>query len=117
MEFTPLSSVRPITLEQLSSDLRQRHKIEQSWRKAAAPYGIFPSMARLIAMGYEPGRKIRERLGLQPAATVVVVYGEVPDGAQVLQAQQCPCGQFFISNHPRRTKCFVCSPYRRRKKA
>lgn len=24
----------------------------------------------------------------------------------------CECGQAFVSNHPRRKKCFICSPYR-----
>ena len=105
-----------LTLEQLSHDMRRQHEICKSWRKVAQSYGIFPDTARLIAGGYEPGKKIRKRLGLPPAASVVVVYGEVPDGAQVLQAQRCQCGQFFISNHPRRMKCFICSPYRKRVK-
>ncbi|HMN11816.1 MAG TPA: hypothetical protein PKD55_05770 [Bellilinea sp.] len=108
-------SVPLLTLEHLSYEMREQHKISRSWRKVAEPYGIFPDTARLIAKGYEPGKKIRERLGLPPAASVVVVYGVVPDGAQVLQAERCQCGQYFIPNHPRRRKCFMCSPYRKRK--
>ena len=35
-----------------------------SWRKVAEPYSIHPNMARLIANGYDPGNRIRERLQL-----------------------------------------------------
>jgi len=103
-----------VTLEQLSSDIRTRHEETNSWRKAAAPYGINAATARLIASGYIPGAKIRSRLGLAPTATVVVVTGgAVPHGAQVVSASLCSCGQYYISNHPARKKCFMCSPYRK----
>jgi hypothetical protein len=102
------------TLEQLSLKIKTDYATLKSWRKTAAPLGINAAMARLIANGYEPGRKIRKRLDLQPTAMVVVVGNgaDIPDGTQVIRATQCECGQWFISNHPRRRKCFICSPYR-----
>jgi hypothetical protein len=46
------------------------------------------------------------------AVVVIIGGGSVPPGAQVISAQVCACGQWFISNHPRRQKCFICSPYK-----
>lgn len=71
-----------------------------------------PAMARLIAQGYLPGKKVRGLLGLPPESSVVVMAGDVPAGSQALAAMQCGCGQWFIPNHPRRKRCFVCSPYK-----
>lgn len=50
--------------------------------------------------------------------SVVVIIGDgtVPPGAQVISATMCACGQYFISNHPRRHKCFICSPFKRKVK-
>ena len=104
----------PETVEMLNDD----YSYLKSWGAVAEQYGVTkPVVYRMARKGYEPkDPSIRLRLGLSAAANVVVVYGEVPDGAQVLQAQRCACGQFFISNHPRRMKCFMCSPYRKRDK-
>lgn len=76
-------------------------------------FGVNKAMARLLANGYNPGKKIRQILNLPDVAEVVVVFGVVPNGTQAIKADQCPCGQWFISNHPRRKKCFKCSPYRK----
>jgi len=88
------------------------YEIDKSWWKVADRYGIHPNMARLIAKGHQPGNKIRAKLGLPPRSAVVSVNGKVPGGSITLGAHQCKCGQYFISNHPRRQKCFICSPYR-----
>jgi hypothetical protein len=103
------------TLGQVCQEMIELHGRTQSWRKTGARFGLNPAMARLIAGGYDPGRKIRGLLDLAVTATVVVMLsGEaVPDGAQVIRAELCGCGQWYISNHPRRRKCFVCSAYRR----
>lgn len=110
-----------LTIEQVRVDLQKSHSETQSWRKTAKPYGIFPSMARMIAEGYEPGKKIRDKLKLPPAATVIVMGdGIIPNGTQAISAQQCvseKCGhQWYLSNHPLRTHCFICRPFRRRKR-
>lgn len=91
-----------------------------SWRSIAKTVpeyaGISAPSLRRIAIGFDPGAKVRRLLGLPVTATVYVIGGgEIPPGAQVISAAQCPCGQFFISNHPRRTRCFICSPFRKRK--
>jgi hypothetical protein len=43
---------------------------------------------------------------------VKAVDGSVVQGSQSLGSLICSCGQPFISNHPRRRKCFICSKYR-----
>ena len=105
-------------LEELRLDLLKLHSELKSWRKAGKHYGLNPAMARLIVVkNYDPGPRIRFRLGLPIKANVIVLEGIVPEGTQVISAQQCPCGDWFISNHPRRIKCFICSPYKKRKQA
>jgi hypothetical protein len=47
-----------------------RHNEIPSWRKVAKEYGLHPNMARMIANGYDPGRKIRKVLGLPPRQEV-----------------------------------------------
>lgn len=51
---------------------KARHLELHSWRKVAKPYGdkLKPNMARLIANGYDPGKKIRGVLGLPPRQEV-----------------------------------------------
>jgi hypothetical protein len=102
-------------LGQICLDLQNKHLETHSWRETAKDYGIFPSMARLLSLGYKPGKKIRKLLDLPPLASVTSMDGDIPDGAQAHGAQLCPCGQYFISNHPRRGHCFTCSPCRKRK--
>lgn len=102
------------SLEQLSCEIREIHAGNQSWQKTADNYGINKAMARLLALGYQPGKKMRRKLNLPDIAQVVAIAGEVPDGALVIKAERCECGQYFISNHPRRKRCFICSPYKGR---
>lgn len=104
------------TLDHLRIDMQEIHARTQSWQKVGDCYGINKALARLIANGYEPGRKARKILGLPAYAEVIVISGEeLPAGAQVISASFCrACGRPFISNHPRRKKCFICGPYRKR---
>ena len=70
-----------------------------------------------VIQGIEPKTpEIRAVFGLAPASMVIPVAGSVPDGTQVVAASRCSCGRYFVSNHPRRQKCFICSPFRARKK-
>ena len=63
--------------------------------------------------GYEPrDLEIRSILGLDRDSPVVFVDGRTRPRAQAVGAQRCGCGQWFVSNHPRRRKCFRCSPFR-----
>lgn len=47
-------------------------------------------------------------------ATVVIVRGHIPEGTQVNGVVvRCPdCKELFVSNHPRRARCYLCSPFR-----
>lgn len=49
-------------------------------------------------------------------AVMVMDGGRLPESTQVISAQQCTCSQWFVPNSPRRKRCFVCSPYRKRNK-
>ncbi len=80
-----------------------RHRIGDSWAKIGKDYNIHAPTVRLIADGYEPGNKVREKLGLSPMLLV--------------KALECSCGEYFIANHPRRVHCFTCRPFRTRRKA
>ena len=104
-----------MSLHTISTDMQKQHKNGISWVSIGKQYNIFPSMARMIAMGYNPGKKIRCRLGLPPMSTVIIVTGTIPDGTQSLGALLCPCGRWFIPNTGKRKRCFVCTPFRRRK--
>ena len=60
------------------------HDNVSSWRRVARPYDLHPNMARLIANGYDPGNKIREKLRL-------------PDKEAV---EMCPeCGKVLTLYH------------------
>ena len=64
---------------------------------------------------YEPkAPEIRGILGLDQESPVVFVDGKSRPKAQAVGVQRCGCGRWFVSNHPRRRKCFVCSPFRGR---
>jgi len=96
--------------------MRQDPKLP--YRKIAAkfPKGISGATIQQIENGRIPGPKISAILGIPYSAHVSVIGGgNVPDGAQAVSATRCACGQWFISNHPCRRRCFVCSPYRGRR--
>jgi hypothetical protein len=66
------------------------------------------------AHGAEPKKKHRQQLGLPPLGDVIYLYGYMPTGeALSIGAIFCECGQLFISNHPARKRCFICSPWRK----
>ena len=92
-----------------------------SQRKLAAKYGVNPRYIwDWLTNGKEPtGPDVRRALGMTPLTTAIVwiMGGEpIPPGCQVYSASICPiCSQPYISNHPARTKCFMCSPYKGKK--
>ncbi len=79
-----------------------RHVNGESWAKIGKDYNIHAPTVRLIANDYEPGNKVRKNLGLSPMLLV--------------KAMECSCGEYFIANHPRRIHCFICRPFRTRRK-
>jgi hypothetical protein len=92
-----------------------KHEQGESWRKIAMQHGLYPNMARLIAQGHEPGNRIRKKLNLPLKSEVIPMEKKIPDGSLVLGSQVCECGQTFVSNHPKRRRCFLCTPFRSRK--
>lgn len=95
------------------------YKMNKSYRQTAHDFEMMRgvklnhAMVRLIIKGYDPGKKIRKLLNWQPMAEVASVNGTIHQGAVSLGDRQCvACGRWYISNHPRRRKCFICSPYK-----
>ena len=95
----------------------QHDTIGLSWHKLARIYNIPCSTLWDIARG-KPIPSIHYlKLGLEPPeANIHIIAGIVPNGSVSLGALQCKCGQWFISNHPCRKYCFICSPYKQRSK-
>lgn len=92
--------------------------INLSWRRIADMYGVSVGLIHAIAKnGHVPkDEKVRKRLDLPPRIEITTIIGDIPDGTVSLGAMRCRCGQWFISNHPRRRQCFICGPYRKRKR-
>lgn len=97
----------------------KNHKNRTDWtqiaREVAHPKITRAHVRKMIVFQWEPQRDdLRVAFGWSPLVTVTPVNGAaVPSGSQVLHAQHCTlCNRPFISNHPRRQKCFICSPYR-----
>lgn len=93
-----------------------------SMRRVAKNHDVNPRyLWEFINRDKEPHNvEIRKKLGLSPLRIGQVVFvgaGNIPDGCQVLDKYSvCACGQNYISNHPRRSKCFTCSEKRKRGK-
>jgi len=92
-----------------------RDNTSLSWRTIATLsefHRIPPGTLSAIYKTKKVPKKWYRRFNMPPETTIVVITGEVPAGSQAIAAQRCECGQHFISNHPRRRKCFICSAYR-----
>jgi len=104
-------------LHALRREIKNDYKTLNSWRLVAQKWRSTKGTVYRIAHGYQP-KTIKLLLHFDlplPEARVIAVAGIVPDGTQTIGALRCVCGDWFIPNHPRRRKCFVCSPYRKRK--
>lgn len=109
------------TFQQVREDIRALYRAKNSFRRIAKEdFGNQISHATIqrIYNGHEPKHAgSRLVLGLPQTSLVNPISGEIPAGTQVLNAVQCSCGQWFVTNHPRRSKCFLCSPYKGKKRA
>ena len=105
-------------ITELAALMRAEYQELKSWERVAGRHGITKPLAWRIALKrYEPKRfEIRKTLGLPLVATVTPVLAAIPYGAQALYAKLCKCGRWFIPNSGKRQACFVCNPYRKRKK-
>ncbi len=110
----------PYTFTEVKLHVKALYEQKHSLRRIAREdYGgrISHAVIQRVLESFEP-RDVhnREVLGLPAYQFVVVVTGGViPPGAQVVSAEVCECGQWYIPNHPARKHCFICSPYKRRK--
>jgi len=107
------------TPDMVQDELQWVHRCYQSWRRIALLPAYIPIPAGTLSSIAKTGKvpkKWRPRLNLPADASVIVMYGEIKVGSQSLGNEVCACGQPFISNHPRRKKCFMCSPYRGKRK-
>ena len=105
------------TEKELSTYLTEKRLKETSLRALADQFGdpiTYADIHHALHGKFPKSTKKRAALGLPPYSSVVVVEGNVPNGTQVLCADLCACGQWYIKNHPRRRKCFSCSPCKKR---
>ncbi len=109
------STMGVTTPDIIQENVKSLYDTYGSWRRVqncAHPIIPFGTLQRIAKDGYIP-KKWYLYFGIPLPANVVAVVGVIPDGSQALLALQCECGAWYISNHPRRRKCFVCSPYRK----
>lgn len=66
-----------------------------------------------IYRGRPVPKRWRAQLGYTEETTVMVVEGQLVEGSLVPGSQRCGCGRWYVANHPRRRRCYVCSPIRR----
>jgi hypothetical protein len=109
---------QPYSMTDVQSTIKALRGANKSYRQIAKEHfggQINHAVVQRILAGEEPkDPKIRRAVGLADYHQVVVVAGgDVPPGTLVISASLCECGQWFISNHPRRKRCFICSPYRK----
>jgi len=99
----------------LHREVKIDYKTLKSWRLVAQKWRLSKGTTYRIAHNIEPKTlEIRLLLDLPlPEARVIAIAGIVPNGTQTIGALRCICGDWFIPNHPRRRKCFICSPYRK----
>lgn len=104
-------------LVSLRDDLRSKIDEKETYANLEKQYGVnrFYLWKIIHNPDYTPPVNVLRTLGIGVVSQVVVVFGEVPPGAQVIAAQICTCGQWFVSNHPARKRCFICSPFRKSK--
>lgn len=105
---------------QLSQVIKNRRKNRESYESIARGFGVSRALIRYIEAhpNYQPGAEKRKLLGIDPPATASITLawdGDCPPGTQAPPATLGKCGHWFISNHPRRSKCFICSPYRKKR--
>lgn len=121
LKFNKSGCTPPYTWDEALRDVRSLYDQKRSLRRIAKEDyrgEITHATVQRILEGAEPkDPKIRAAIGLPAYQQVVAVTGEaIPTGAQVISASYCKvCGRPFISNHPRRRKCFICGPYRKSK--
>ncbi len=102
----------------LRASLHSLHDELDSWQAVADRLG-FKSKAtpwRVANQGWLPKDPASlQKLGLPALVGVQFVPGStIESGALIGEgSRSCECGVEFISNHPRRRRCFYCSPIRR----
>lgn len=108
----------PYTFADVKVHIKALYDQKHSLRRIAnEDYGgrISHAVIQRVLDNFEPrDAHNRDALGLPAYQFVVVVTGGViPPGAQVVSAEVCECGQWYIPNHPARKHCYICRPYKR----
>ena len=62
----PLKSVTMMILDSLCLEIQNKYLAGETWQSIADDYSINSAMTRLIALGYQPGKKISAALHLPP---------------------------------------------------
>lgn len=95
------------TLEQVRERLNTDHDRLGNWDAVSMLYELHTGTVWNIAHGHDPADpEVRHKLGLPPIIGSDTGY-RPPQTCEV-----DGCYNVFVSNHPKRRKCFECSPYR-----
>jgi hypothetical protein len=93
----------------------------RSWREVADDYGVSKGMMWMVVNDdYEPKNPTaRARLGMPALMAIGVATSEPVEGGAIIGvgSETCAaddCSVEFIPNHPRRRKCYLCSPVRKK---
>ena len=62
----------PLKYDALYTNIKNVYSATKSWQKTGERFGVNKAMARLLANGYKPGKKISKVLGLQEYAPAPV---------------------------------------------
>lgn len=95
------------TLEGIRDDVERRRGSSEGYRQIGSSYGVSGGLIWHIERGHNPtDPEIRATLGLSPP------LGPETQHRGVFYCSEATCSIPFIPNHPRRRKCFECSPFR-----
>jgi hypothetical protein len=61
-------------IEKIRSDMQEHHAMSKSWQKTGEAFNVNKAMARLLANGYNPGKKVRIQLHLDKPRTSSLRY-------------------------------------------
>lgn len=105
----------PYTLSEFKRIIEAERKIH-TFNELSQKYGlvnVWYFWNLVHSPGYVPPDHVLAKWNIKTFVSVQIVGGQVVEGAELISVVgKCNCGQAYISNHPKRKRCFTCSPYR-----
>jgi hypothetical protein len=108
----------PAAPQPLRDRLLERHSELDSWQLVADELELNKTTVwRVANQGWLPSDAVSlQKLGIAAQVGVLFMEGAIIEGGALVgqSSRTCECGVEFIPNHPRRRRCFYCSPIRRK---